>query len=112
MEDDRWFLASQAHLAQALAEAGVGPADDADGMSGPFGGGRCDRWAPLPDDEVARIEVTAQLINEWICEFRRATGGRSVVRWRVPPELSVEDIFCEGRFVRLYGRAILSAPAP
>lgn len=110
MEDDRWFLASQAHLAQALAEAGMTA-----GLEGKLP--PCDLvveygvGALLPPDEPGRVEAAAQLISRWLNDVRTRGHGYSFIGWRRQPELTV-IVDPHGTGLQVTGRAFFTALAP
>lgn len=110
MEDDRWFLASQAHLGQALAEAGM-----VAGLEGKLP--PCDLVVDyavgvlLPDDEPGRFEGAAKLIDRWLADVRARGAGYAFVGWRRQPELvPIGD--AHGIGVQLSGRAFFTSPVP
>lgn len=110
MEDDRWFLASQAHLAQALAEAGMtagleGKLPPRDLLVSYTVG------ALLPSDEAVRVEAAAQLISRWLNDVRARGDGHAFIGWRDRPELTV-IVDPHGTGLQVTGRAFFTAPAP
>mgnify|MGYP001179306673 CR=1 FL=1 len=110
MEDDRWLLASQAHLTQALAEAGM-----VAGLEGKLP--PCDLvvdyavGAVLPADEPGRVEAAAKLVDRWLADVRVRGEGYAFVGWRRQPELvPIGDPHGVG--LQVSGRAFFTAPAP
>jgi hypothetical protein len=110
MEDERWFLASQAHLTQALADAGM--VAGLEGKLPPlvfpvsYTAG-----ALLPPDEALRVEAAAALISRWLNDVRARGEGHIFLGWRDRPELTVIGD-PHGVGLQVSGRAFFTAPAP